>query len=74
MGRTWAIAIAVLIVGDMLSARAQEQGDQWCAYSSNGPVNCGFATLEDCIKAIQGKTALCDHPSSTSGRRPRPHH
>jgi hypothetical protein len=59
MGRTWVIATTILIVGKMLSVAAQEQNARWCAYFSGGPVNCGFATFEECLKAIHGKTGLC---------------
>ncbi len=59
MGRTWVIATTIPIVGKMLSIAAQEQSAQWCAYFSGGPVNCGFATFEECLKAIHGKTGLC---------------
>lgn len=61
MGRIWTIAIDVLVIGNVLSVGAQEQSNQWCANFSGGPTNCDFATLEDCMKAIKGKTGLCDH-------------
>lgn len=55
-----AIAIGVLVIGDLLDPGAQAQSNPWCAYFSQGPTNCGFTTFDDCIKAIQGKTGLCD--------------
>jgi hypothetical protein len=32
---------------------------QWCAYFTGGPTNCDFASFQDCLVAIKGKTALC---------------
>jgi Protein of unknown function (DUF3551) len=57
------IAIAVLVVGGLLINSAQAQSDQkigqWCAYFTGGPTDCEFATFEDCLQAIKGKTGLC---------------
>jgi hypothetical protein len=78
---TLAIAVGVLVIGGLLTAGAQAQSNPWCAYFSQGPTNCGFTTFDDCIKAIQGKTGLCDHNaqylapagsnSSSANTRPR---
>jgi hypothetical protein len=56
MGRTWVIAIAVLIVGKT----TQAQDNPWCAFFSDGHTECGFATLQGCMTAIYGKTGLCN--------------
>jgi hypothetical protein len=80
------IALASLVVGAVLanSAQAQsgQQQEQWCAYFSGGPTNCSFATFEDCLQTIKGKTALCvqnapdiPSPESKSGTgNGRQHH
>jgi hypothetical protein len=70
MGRRWVIATTILIVGKMLSVAAQEKNAQWCAYFSGGPVNCGFATFEECLKAIHGKTGLCQQYLPPAERNP----
>jgi hypothetical protein len=61
--RTWVIAGGILIAGDAISyAQAQNnQPGEWCAYFTGGPTNCGFATFQQCLEAIHGKTGLCDH-------------
>ena len=58
-----AIIVGALVIGGALSATAQEQNNAWCAYFSDGPTDCGFATFEECLNAIHGKTGLCDHNS-----------
>jgi hypothetical protein len=70
MGRTWVIAIVVLIVGNIIGAGAQEHNDQWCAYFSGGLVNCEFATFEECLSAIHGKTGLCQQYPPPAGPNP----
>jgi hypothetical protein len=45
------------------STAALAQDKPWCAFFSGGPTNCDFKTLEDCMKAIKGKTGLCDRKS-----------
>lgn len=63
MARTFAAALVILIIGGALGSRALAQNDQqnqaWCAYFTGGPTNCSFATFDDCLQAIKGKTALC---------------
>jgi hypothetical protein len=54
------LAIAALVAAIALRSAAQAQGNPWCAFFSGGPTNCGFATLQDCMKAIQDKPGLCD--------------
>jgi hypothetical protein len=61
MASRWAIAIAVL-AGSVLDG-ACAQNDPWCAYLTGSSPNCAFATFADCIKAIQGKTGICDRNS-----------
>jgi len=59
---TLAIAVGILIAGEAGSfAQAQnnQQNGQWCAYFTGGPVNCSFTSLQQCMDAIRGKTALC---------------
>ena len=78
------IALASLVVGAVLanSVQAQSGQQQWCAYFSGGPTNCSFATFEDCLQTIKGKTALCvqnapdvPSPESKSGTgNGRQHH
>ena len=61
----WALAITLgVIIGGAVRAKAQNaQNNQWCAYFSNGPTNCGFVAFEQCLEAIRGKTGLCDRNS-----------
>lgn len=63
VGRTLLIAVAILAVGVALAngatAQSSQQNKEWCAYFTGGPTNCGFATFEGCLHAIEGKTALC---------------
>lgn len=67
MARTFAVAVAILVIGGALHTRAQAQDDQqnqaWCAYFTGGPTNCGFATFQQCMDAIKGKTGLCNQNS-----------
>lgn len=58
MTRILVIAIAVLVGSALDSARAQN--GPWCAFLTGGSPNCAFATFAECIKAIKGKTAICD--------------
>ncbi len=61
--QTLVIAGGILIVGCAVSyaqPRNDQQNGQWCAYFTGGPTNCSFATFEECLQAIKGKTALCD--------------
>jgi hypothetical protein len=57
------LAIAALFVAAAFSTTVQAQSNSWCAFFSGGPTNCGFTTFEDCVKAIKGKTGLCDRKS-----------
>jgi hypothetical protein len=54
------LAIAALVAAAAFSTGAQAQDNPWCAFFSGATTNCAFATLQDCMKAIQGKTGLCD--------------
>lgn len=65
MARRLAIAIAAL-VGSALNG-AHAQNGPWCAYFTGGTPNCTFATFAACIKAIQGKTAICDRNAEYAG-------
>jgi len=58
MARGPVIAIAVLVGSALNSAHAQN--GSWCAYLTGGTPNCALATFAECIKAIQGKTGICD--------------
>lgn len=58
MARRLVTAIAVL-VGSALNG-AHAQNDLWCAYFTGGSPSCAFATFDECIKAIRGKTGICD--------------
>jgi hypothetical protein len=69
MGRTLAI-VGIVLFGDMLSANAQTQSGQWCAYFTGGPTNCGFATFEECLQAIKGKTGLCNQNQQSQQSAP----
>ena len=84
MGRMLLMAVAILVAWDPLTSSAQAQSDQqngqWCAYFTGGPTNCGFATFDDCLQAIKGKTGLCNQNAqyvppvgadSTTGNRQR---
>lgn len=58
MATRLAIAIAVL-VGPALNG-AHAQYDSWCVYFTGKSPNCAFATFQECIKTIQGKTGICN--------------
>lgn len=73
MGRTLAI-IGICFVGEALSINGQAQSAQWCAYFTGGPTNCGFATFEQCLQTIKGKTALCNENSQNEQNQPSPPH
>jgi hypothetical protein len=86
MRRILLLAVAILVVGGALANRAQaqsnQQNGQWCAYFTGGPTNCGFATFDDCLQAIKGKTGLCNQntqyvppagSNSNTGNRRRHH-
>jgi hypothetical protein len=71
------VAIGLLVAGISVSASAQTQNNPWCAYFTGGTVNCGFATFQQCLEAIHGKTGLCDQNSqdaSPADTTPEPHH
>jgi len=74
------IAGGILIAGDAVGyaqAQTDQRADEWCAYFTGGPTNCGFATFEQCLEAIHGKTGLCDrnprYAQPSPGRRERRH-
>jgi hypothetical protein len=83
---TQALALGILLVGDVLSAGTQAHGnqqDKWCAYFTGGPTYCTFASFAKCLDAIRGKTALCDQnpeygrpasPQADSAPIKRPRH
>jgi hypothetical protein len=56
------IFLVAVVLGSQAQAQAQApaQSTQWCAYFTGGPTNCGFSTFEECLKAIKGKTGLCN--------------
>ena len=61
--RTMVIAAGIFLVGKGVSyaqAPNEQQNGKWCAYFTGGPTNCSFATFEECLQAIKGKTALCN--------------
>lgn len=61
MGRVLGIPVSTLVFMALLNAgaKAQNEQQQWCAYFTGGPTNCGFTTFAQCLEAIQGKTGLC---------------
>jgi hypothetical protein len=61
MWRTLPIAAGIfgLVAIPGPGAQGQNNQQQWCAYFTGGPTNCGFATFAQCLEAIHGKTALC---------------
>jgi hypothetical protein len=63
MRRILLIAVAILVVANALvrggEAQAEQPNNQWCAYFTGGPTNCDFATFDDCLQVIKGKTGLC---------------
>jgi Protein of unknown function (DUF3551) len=59
------LAAALFVTGAM-STGAAAQSYSWCAYFTGGPVTCEFTTLEQCMQAIRGKTALCNQNSPTA--------
>jgi Protein of unknown function (DUF3551) len=63
--KTLAVAVGILI-GTGLNAKALAQNQPWCAYFSGGPTNCDFATFEECLQAIHGKTGLCDRNNQSA--------
>jgi hypothetical protein len=71
--QTWVMAVGILIVGNAVSyaqTRNDEHNGQWCAYFTGGPTNCGFATFEECLQAIKGKTALCNQQYAPAAASP----
>ncbi|MGH6676767.1 MAG: DUF3551 domain-containing protein [Xanthobacteraceae bacterium] len=85
MRRTLTVVVEILVIAGTLSTGAHAQSDQengrWCAYFTGGPTNCGFATFEQCIAAIKGKTGLCNQnyapsaePAPSAGNRHRRPH
>jgi Protein of unknown function (DUF3551) len=58
--KTLTVAICIFVISEMLNTCARAQNYPWCAYFTGGPVNCQFTTLEQCMEAIHGKTALCN--------------
>jgi hypothetical protein len=54
------IFLVAVVLGSQAQAQAPAQSTQWCAYFTGGPTNCGFSTFEECLKAIKGKTGLCN--------------
>jgi Protein of unknown function (DUF3551) len=75
--RALQLAAATLCVASAMSTCAEAQSYPWCAYFTGGPVDCKFTTLEQCMAAIRGKTALCnqDAPIVPPGdTRPKPAH
>jgi len=65
MARALIMAIAAFAGAALNGAHAQE--GPWCAYLTGGTPNCAFATFAECIKAIQGKTAICDRNADYLG-------
>jgi hypothetical protein len=75
MGWSLATSFVMIVFVAVLTTSAQAQNDQqqWCAYFTGGPTNCGFTTLAQCLEAIRGKTALCERNySGTAQGRERP--
>jgi hypothetical protein len=74
VGRMVLIAAAMVAFDGALTngapAQSNQQIGQWCAYFTGGPTNCNFATFDDCLNAIKGKTALC--VQNADGRAPGP--
>lgn len=65
--QTMVIAVGMILVHGSAVSYAQAQNEQhdgqWCAYFTGGPTNCSFATFEECLQAIRGKTGLCNQSS-----------
>jgi Protein of unknown function (DUF3551) len=75
--RALPLAAVILYVAGTMCAGAAAQSYSWCAYFTGGPVTCEFATLEQCMRAIRGKTALCDQNAQIvppSNTQPKPAH
>lgn len=73
MARSLLIAIAV--IGGTALNGAHAQNDPWCAYLTGRTPDCAFATFQECLKAIQGKTGICDRnaehaPTKTDSASP----
>jgi hypothetical protein len=83
MGRTLlpiSVGVFVFVAALGTGAQAQNAQQQYCAYFTAGPTNCGFATFAQCLEAIRGKTALCQQnaqygapaaPNAGTGRQRR---
>lgn len=53
-------ALGLLISWAMLASRADALNYPWCAYyGTPAPVNCGFATYQQCMAAISGNGGFC---------------
>ena len=71
------IVAGFLVVCTAIGASAQMQNNPWCAYFTGGTVNCRFATFQQCLEAIHGKTGLCNENSqdvSAADATPKPVH
>ncbi len=71
-----ALAVAALLLGAAMTARAQAQNYPWCAvYDEGGPAyNCGFVTRQQCLATVQGVGGFCEQnlqyrPAFPPGRR-----
>ncbi len=66
------IAIALLSIAG-LPDRASAAEYPWCVYYMDGDVsNCGFASLEQCRKALAGMGGICQPNPFFAGTNSKP--
>lgn len=69
------LLIAIAVIGGAAVNGAHAQNDPWCAYLTGRTADCAFATFQECLEAIQGKTGICDRnaeraPTETDSASP----
>lgn len=55
------VVLGILVAVASIAARADAREYPWCAAYRNGSRNCGFATHEQCMKALSGIGGGCTH-------------
>lgn len=61
--------LGILVALAAMVAPAEAREYPWCATYRSGSRNCGFATHEQCMKALSGVGGVCTHNSHyRSGR------
>lgn len=63
----WRLVIAIAVLAGSALNGAHAQNPPWCAYLTGSSPDCAFATFQECLKAIQGKTGICDRNAESTG-------